>query len=335
MARGEVVQPGVPHMLPPLADGAPRDRLGLARWIVSPDNPLTSRVVVNRYWERLFGIGLVETSENFGMQGALPSHPEVLDELALGLVESGWSLKELCRTIVTSATYRQSSRMHDDCFDDPRNQRLGRGSRFRLSSEGLRDQALAISGLLSAERFGPPVHPHQPDGVWQMPYSGDKWTTSAGDDAYRRAVYTFWRRTAPYPSMIAFDAPSREFCVSRRLRTNTPLQALVTLNDPVYVEAAQALARRMVREGGDTPGGRAARGLRLCVIRAPRDEEIEVLVGLYESELVKYRARPEDARALATDPLGPLPPGMNAAELAAWTVVANVLLNLDEVLTRG
>jgi hypothetical protein len=333
---GDEVRAAVPAVFAPLPDDAPATRLGLARWLVSGAHPLTARVVANRYWEQLFGTGLVETVEDFGTQGAWPSHPALLDWLATELVARGWSLKALCRTIVTSATYRQASaRSAALRARDPENRLLAAGPSFRLEAEMIRDQALAVSGLLDRTLGGPPVFPPQPEGVWQMVYSADRWMTAEDAGRHRRALYTFWRRTSPYPSMITFDAPSREFCVPRRLRTNTPLQALVTLNDPVYVEAAQALARRIVAEGGPDPRARAARGLRLCLGRRPSETEIATLVALHASELAHYRAHPAEAERLAADPLGPVPDGADVAELAAWTVVGNVLLNLDEFLTKG
>ncbi len=337
---GEAVEPGVPPALHPLeTDGAP-DRLDLARWLVSPGNPLTARVTVNRFWEQFFGVGIVSTVEDFGTQGSPPTHPELLDWLAATFEappeESGlgWSMKGLCRLIVTSATYRQSSRATPELLAaDPENRLLTRGPRVRLDAETVRDQALALSGLLSPKVGGPPVFPVQPEGVWSIVYNSDQWVTSEGEDRHRRGIYTFWRRTSPYPSMVAFDAPSREFCVARRVRTNTPLQALVTLNDPVFVEAAQALARRVVGEGGASDE-RAGRLLRRCLVREPEPEEVERIAALVAAVLPAYRADPEGARAMATEPLGPAPEGSDVAELAAWTVAANVVLNLDELLTK-
>jgi hypothetical protein len=219
---------------------------------------------------------------------------------------------------------------------DPHNRLLTRGSRFRLEAEMVRDQALALSGLLSRKMYGPSVYPPQPPGLWQAAFNGQRtWATSQGADRYRRGLYTFWRRTVPYPSMTTFDAPSREICTVRRVRTNTPLQAFVTLNDPAYVEAAQALARRILREGGTTVEDRARFGLRLCLARPPQPEQVQQVAALYQSEHAHYRQCPKEALVLATEPLGPLPPGLAAEELAAWTVIANVLLNLDGVLTKG
>jgi hypothetical protein len=337
LSPGEKVDAGVPAAFGFWPKDAPANRLGVARWLFAPENPLTARVAVNRLWAQLFGIGLVETEEDFGLQGDVPSHPELLDWLALEYLRLGWDTKALLKTIVTSSAYRQSSRVTAERLaKDPRNRLLSRGPRFRLEAEMVRDQALALSGLLSRKVGGPSVYPPQPAGLWQAAFNGQRtWPTSTGEDRHRRGLYTFWRRTIPYPSMATFDAPSRETCQVRRSRTNTPLQAFVTLNDPVYVEAAQALARRIVKEGGATPEERARFGLRLCLCRPPHDEQVKHLVALYQSEREHYRTDAKAALALASDPLGPLPSGMDAAELAAWTVVANVLLNLDGVLTKG
>lgn len=333
--KGEEVTAGLPAAWHPLAESVPRDRLGLARWIVDPENPLTARVMANRLWAQLFGAGIVETEEDFGIQGEQPSHPELLDWLAIEL-RHDWDVKSLLRKVVASETYRQSSRVTPESLaKDPRNRLLSRGVRFRLEAEMVRDQALAISGLLSHKLRGPSVFPPQPAGLWQAAFNGERtWTTSMGEDKYRRGLYTFWRRTTPYPSMTTFDATSRETCAVRRFRTNTPLQAFVTMNDPVYVEASQALARRILTEGGASPAERAAFGLRLCLTRPPSESQIQSLVALYESELTHYQSDPAAADPIATQPLGPLPAGMNPAEAATWTVVANVLLNMDGVLMR-
>jgi len=329
---GETVQPGVPEAFHDWPEDAALDRLGFAQWLVARDNPLTARVVVNRHWEQFFGRGLVETLEDFGTQGMAPSHPELLDWLAVEFMERGWSMKELCRLIVTSATYRQSARITPELLElDPDNHLYARSPRFRLDAETVRDQALAVSGLLNPALHGPPVFPPQPDGVWQVVYNDAKWTTSQGPDRYRRGLYTYLRRTSPYPSMLTFDGVSREFCVPRRIRTNTPLQALVTLNDPVFIEAAQALARRIINEGGDTNESRAAFGLRLCLAREAEQDEVDLLVSLVNDEVKKYRAQPEETLAMIG---GAGTEGVDNAELAAWTVAANVLLNLDEFLMR-
>ncbi len=334
---GDPVTPAVPKALHPLPPGSPVNRLTLAKWLVDRKNPLTARVTVNRYWAQIFGTGIVETEEDFGTQGELPSHPALLDWLAVRYMDSGWDTKAMIKLIVTSATYRQSSRVTPELLArDPRNRLLARAPRVRLEAEMVRDQALALSGLLSPKIGGPSVFPPQPAGLWQAAFNGQRtWATSQGTDKYRRALYTFWRRTVPYPSMATFDAPSREICAIKRVRTNTPLQAFVTLNDPVYVESAQALARRIVREGGSNLEDRVRYALQLCLCRPPRPEQVERLIELYQGEHHRYQKTREAALALATEPLGPLPADMDPADLAAWTTLANVLLNLDAVLTKG
>lgn len=303
LTQGDVVSPGVPASLPGGLPADAEDRLGFAQWLVSPENPLTARVTVNRFWEQLFGRGIVLTLEDFGTVGEPPSHPELLDWLAVSFrTDMGWSIKQLLRTLVTSRTYRQSSRRMDDA--DPLNVWLSRGPRIRLTGEQIRDQALAASGLLSRKRLGPSVMPPQPEGIWGNPYNGARWEVSEGEDRHRRAVYTYWRRTAPYPSLITFDGPSRELCVSRRILTNTPLQALVTLNDPVFWEASIALGERMAAVDGDRSQQLAA-GYRMVLGRRPDSSELDVLLNLLEEA------------------------GDDRFDLAA-----NVLLNLDEVLTR-
>jgi mono/diheme cytochrome c family protein len=333
---GAVVTPGTPAAFPPLPPGTV-DRLALANWLMAPENPLTARVAVNRLWAQLFGAGLVESEEDFGTQGELPSHPELLDWLATEYVRLKWDTKALLKTIVLSETYRQSARVTPTALaGDPRNRLLSRAPRYRLEAEMVRDQALALSGLLHTHVGGPSVYPTQPAGLWQAAFNGQRtWPTSTGNDRYRRGLYTFWRRTIPYPSMATFDAPSRETCTVRRVRTNTPLQAFVTLNDPVYVEAAQALARRLMREGGASAEERIRFGLQLCLARPAQPQQVQALLALYQAEYARLQADAKAAQALATEPLGPLPPGVEPAAAAAWTVVANVLLNLDGVLTKG
>jgi hypothetical protein len=333
--QGDAVTPGVPAVLSPLPAGQPLNRLGLARWLVDEDNPLVARVTVNRFWEQYFGRGLVSTSEDFGTQGERPSHPELLDWLATEFIHQGWDIKATHRLIVTSATYRQSSRATPDLSArDPYNKLLARGPRFRLEAEMVRDVALSASGLLREKLGGPSVFPPQPDGIWTQNYSEEKWITNTDEDRYRRGLYTFWRRTAPYPSFLAFDAPTREFCAVRRPRTNTPLQALTTMNDPAFVEAAQALARRIVGQAGPDNRDRATYGFRLCVLRPPKARELESLLGLYQRQLTKYGRDVDDAVVLAPPVSGKRPEGAVVPELAAWTVVANVLLNLDETVTK-
>ena len=336
LSKGDMVQPVTPTSLHSFPTNLPPNRLGLARWLVDPNNPLTARVIMNQIWEQYFGIGIVETVQDFGTQGEPPSNQKLLDWLATEFMTRGWDLKAMHQLIVTSATYRQSSRVTPELLQrDPYNRLLARGPRARLEGEIVRDQALAVSGILSGKIGGPPVMPKQPEGIWQVVYSGDKWETSRGDDQHRRGIYTFWRRTSPYPSMITFDAPSREYCVVKRSRSNTPLQALTLLNDPVYVEAAQALAQRMMFEAPNGKAERARYGFRLCLVRTPSDDETRRLVSLYEQQLANFKADPKAAEKMATSELGGPSSAVNLAELAAWTVVANVLLNLDEMITKG
>jgi hypothetical protein len=334
--HGDAVTPGFPAALNPAPTGTKLDRLALAKWLVDPANPLTARVAVNRLWQEIFGVGVVETSEEFGLQGEPPSHPELLDWLATEYVRQGWDTKQMIKLVVTSATYRQSSQVAEEQMTrDPANRLLARGPSVRLSAEALRDQVLAISGLLSPKMYGPPVHPFQPvNGLAAAFGQSTDWETSKGEDRYRRALYTRWRRNLPYPSMLAFDVPERAVCSLRRIRTNTPLQALVTLNDPVFVESAQALARRVLAKKDLTPGERAALALRLALARPPAAAEVARLVRLYEQARAALAADAAKANALATKPIGPLPAGVDAVDAAAWTVVGNVVLNLDEVLTK-
>ncbi len=329
LSKGELVDAGVPGVFGDAGASGPTNRLQLARWLVSEQNPLAARVAVNRFWEQIFGSGLVETAEDFGTRGAAPAHPELLDWLAVEFPSQGWSMKALLRLIVTSATYRQSSAVTPAALErDPANRLLARGPRFRLDAETLRDAGLAASGLLQGRMGGPPVFPYQPDGVWNQPYYKDyQWVNSTGGDAYRRGIYTFWRRTAPYPSFVNFDAPSREFCAVRRIRTNTPLQALSTLNDPAFFVMAKALGARLAARDGGSVRERATLGFRLCVSRRPEGKELDEMVILYTRQLARFQADPRAARELAGDAADP-------SFAAAWTVVANVLLNLDEALTK-
>ncbi|MBU1822845.1 MAG: DUF1553 domain-containing protein [Bacteroidetes bacterium] len=329
LVKGAEVQPGVPALFPPLPSNAPRNRLGMAQWLVSRDNPLTARVIVNRFWEQLFGRGIVETVEDFGSQGSEPTHRELLDWLAVRFMEEDqWRVKKLLKRLVMSATYRQTT------VSDPQKQRqdpynywLARGPRVRLSAEQIRDQALAAAGLLSPNMYGPSMMPPQPDGIWQSPYNSEKWVTSEGENRYRRSIYTYWKRTAPYPSLITFDAPSREFCQSRRLVTNTPLQALVTLNDPVYLEAAQQLAASM-HSRATTPARQLAEGYRRLTLRPIPDQHLSTLLKVYQNALTTYRRHPAQADSLLR--YGPA----KTPERAALLVAANVLLNMDSVLTK-
>jgi hypothetical protein len=332
LTKGKEVQPGTPRNLPPF-DAYPKNRLGLAQWLVSGDNPLTARVTVNRFWEQLFGNGLVESLEDFGSQGTKPSHPELLDWLALNFQhQQGWQVKKLLRLLVMSHTYRQASNVDPELLDkDPANRLLARGPRFRLTAEQVRDQALAVGGLLSPKMYGESVMPLQPEGVWQVVYSGMKWQTSPGEDASRRALYTFWRRSSPYPSLMTFDAAGREICVSRRIRTNTPLQALVTLNDTVFLLAAQGLARQMQQAAG-TPDKQIAAGYQAALFRPAPAPKLQVLTTLYEQADSYYRKNPQQLVAF----LGQQACAENKAprQLAAYTLVANAILNLDEFVMK-
>jgi hypothetical protein len=332
LSQGEKVYAGVPAILNPLPPDQMPNRLGLAYWLVSADNPLTARVIVNHFWDAFFGHGIVETTEDFGTQGDLPTHPELLDWLATEFMRNGWDMKAIKREIVTSATYRQSSRVTPELLArDPYNKLLARGPRFRVEAEAVHDIALSASALLSSEMYGPPVFPYQPEGIWDVPYNDDKWVMSQGEDRYRRAVYTFMRRSAPYPSLITFDAPSREFCTVRRVRTNTPLQALTMLNDPLFVDAARALALRMMKEGGQDASPRATYGFRLVAARQPSPPELSRILAFYNQELDHYRSDTKAAGELIQVKENPPP---DVSERAAWTMVANVLLNLDETITK-
>lgn len=331
LSRGEKVYAGVPAILNRLPEDQMPNRLGLAYWLVSEDNPLTARVTVNRFWEAFFGHGIVLTSEDFGTQGERPIHPELLDWLATEFMQQGWSMKAIQRLMVTSATYRQSSKVTPALQDrDPYNRLLARGPRFRVEAEMVHDLVLAASGLLSPKIGGPSVFPYQPEGVWDRPYSDDKWVLSEGGDRYRRGLYTFVRRTAPYPSLVNFDAPSREFCTVKRPRTNTPLQALTTLNDPAFFEAAQALAKRLMKEAGSAPSSRAAYAFRLCVSRPPTQAELDRILTYFNQELARFQRDAEAARKVVrSENLAP-----DTAEQAAWTMVSNALLSLDETMTK-
>jgi hypothetical protein len=320
----------VPQAFNTRAADVPPNRLGFARWLVSKDNPLAARTIVNRLWEQIFGYGLVETLEDFGSQGARPTHPELLDWLALRLMnDHRWSMKGVLKDIVLSATYRQDSRVTNEVMEkDQRNQFLARGARVRLSAEQIRDQALAVSGLLSPKMYGKSVMPYQPEGIWNSVYSGEYWKQSEGEDQYRRGVYTFIKRTSPYPSLMMFDGSSREVCLSRRIRTNTPLQALVTLNDPVFVEAARALAKRMVSSDSTSFEKGIETGYRLLMFKEISNDKLAVLVQLYQDALQIYQADTAAVKAMTKEKNG-------THQLAAMTVVANALLNLDEVITKG
>ena len=311
-------------------------RMDLAKWLISPENPLTARVVANRYWEALFGTGIVASSEEFGSQGELPSHPELLDWLATELVRMNWDTKKFLKLLVTSNTYLQDSKvLPEHLLHDPANRLLARGPRLRLTAEMVRDLALHASGLMSRKMYGQPIKPYQPNlGLKAAFGPGLDWQPSKGEDKFRRGIYVHWRRSNPYPSMVAFDAPNRFVCNVRRTPTNTPLQALVTMNDPVYIEAAQGLARRMVKEGGKTDESRISLAWQLCLSRDPSAQETRHVLDLLDKARETYAKDPAAAKTMATDPIGPLPDNGDATELAALTVAANIILNLDEVLQK-
>ncbi|MCE9527878.1 MAG: PSD1 and planctomycete cytochrome C domain-containing protein, partial [Planctomycetales bacterium] len=380
---GEKVTPNVPTFLPPLPEGATHNRLALAKWLIDPQHPLMSRVTVNRYWQMFFGTGLVKTSEDFGTQGELPTHPQLLDWLATEFnvgctsgsevhAESGrqaenahpksqdpsrvhfagahapyktaWDVKCLIRRIVTSSTYRQSSVITPDLkAKDPENRLLARGPRHRLQAEFIRDEALFLGGLLNRKIGGNSVSPYQPAGIWEELASrsdGKNWTAqeysqSHGEDLYRRTMYTFWKRTAPPPSLMTFDAPDRETCTVRRARTNTPLQALVLMNDPTYVEASRKFAERIMKDGGGSTDERLKFAFRSTLSRAPSAAELVVLRNIYDKQLTRFKASPDAAHKLLA--VGELArdESLDAAELAAWSIVASALMNLDETLTKG
>lgn len=332
LSPGEIVYADVPKVLNPLPAGAMPNRLGLAKWLVSKDNPLTARVMVNRFWETYFGIGLVETSEDFGTQGALPSHPDLLDWMAVEFMESGWDWKHMQKLIVMSNTYRQDSSVTPALQErDQYNRLLARGPRFRMEAEMIRDVTLASSGLLSEKIGGPSVYPYQPEGIWDIPYSSAKWEESTGEDRHRRGLYTFLRRSSPYPSMVTFDAPSRETCTIRRTRTNTPLQALNGLNDPVFFEAARALAQRVLAEGGSDEASRASYAFRLLTARTAPPAQLEEMVAWLNQERKRLRQNPDAANQVAGEAAKS---AKDPTEIAAWTLLANVLLNMDETVTK-
>ncbi|XZE53199.1 PSD1 and planctomycete cytochrome C domain-containing protein [Planctomycetaceae bacterium SH139] len=327
LTPGKVVEPASPAALHAWPADSPPNRLGLARWLVQPGNPLTPRVVVNRWWAEFFGRGLVATLEDFGSQCEPPTHPQLLDWLARDFVEHGWSMKHVHKRIVMSSTYRQSSRLRRELLAvDPENELLARGPRFRLSAEMIRDNALHASGLLSGKMGGPPVYPPQPDGLWRhVGRNAPKYDTSQGTDRFRRGVYVVWRRSAPYASFTNFDAPDRAACVVQRPRTNTPLQALTLLNDPAYQEMALALAKRIAAYPTATPQEKVEYGFRLCVSRRPQTHEANLLAAVYHRELERLRNDPLAVQKSTEE---------QNADLAAWLFVANILLNLDETITK-
>lgn len=330
------VSPGVPACLPVLPENAPKNRLALAKWLTSRDQPLTARVIVNRYWQMLFGVGLVKTAEDFGLQGERPSHPELLDWLAAELIESNWDLKNLLKLIVTSATYRQSSEGSEDSWHrDPANRWLSRGPRFRLNAEMIRDSALAAGGLLSSDIGGPSLKPYQPAGLWNEIATDTQYEQAQGAGLYRRSLYTYWKRTVAPPGMQTFDAPSRETCVVRRPITNTPLQALQLMNEEGYLEAARHLALRALRESSSDPRERLSRVFQFALARRPNELELAVLVRTWEAFVDRYRAQPQAAElALAIGQSATTAPSPESHQLAAYAAVASLILNLDEAITK-
>jgi hypothetical protein len=334
-APGETVAPGVPAALPALPDGLSNDRLGFARWLVSPENPLTARVTANRFWQSYFGNGIVKTVEDFGSQGEWPLHMELLDWLATDFIASGWDIKGLQKTIVMSATYRQSSKVSPDAMKrDPENRLLARGPRVRLPAEVVRDQALAVSGLLVEELGGPSVKPYQPKGLWQELGGGAGYPQDHGDKLYRRSMYTFWKRAVPPPQMLNFDSAGREACTVRQTRTNTPLQALNLMNDVTFVEAARKLAERMMTDGGNTPEDRIGYGYRLATAHHLDAAEEEILLGSYRHYRDNYETDRQAALDLVKQGESPRNEALDLAELASYTTVASLILNLDETITK-
>lgn len=335
-APEERVDPDTPASIFPFPAELPRNRLGLARWMIDDRNPLVSRVATNRFWQLFFGRGLVVTAEDFGAQGQAPTHPELLDWLARRFMNSGWNVKELCQLIVLSATYRQSSvpRAAEQYETDPDNRLLARGPRYRLAAEQIRDNALAACGLLSRQLGGPSVRPYQPAGLWEESGTGKTYVPSTGADLYRRSLYTFWRRTSPPPTMLSFDATSREVCTARRERTATPLQALVLLNDPQFVEAARVLAEKLIRDEPERIEVRLNAAFRLLTSRFARPAEIELLTRLHREQRERFAQTPDDARALLSVGESPRDEQLDPADHAATAVVVNMLMNYDECVTK-
>ena len=327
--KGEKVEPGVPAILPPFPKDVPTNRLGLAKWLLDPDHPLTARVTVNRFWQQYFGVGLVKTAEDFGVQGERPSHPELLDWLATEFVRTGWDVRRLQKLIVTSRTYRQSSRATPELLArDPENRLLARAPRFRLDGEVVRDTALAVGGLLVDKQGGRSARPYEPPGLWEAVSfnNSQKYVPDKGEGQHRRSLYTYWKRQSPPPNMLIFDAPTREYCIVRRPRTNTPLQALVTLNDPHFVEAAKGLARRMIEQDVNQ---RIPFAFRVALGRAPRPDEIKILQETYKQQLAEFQKDTSAAEKLSGST------STDSAELAAWTTIASMIMNLDEFLTKS
>jgi hypothetical protein len=348
--RGQYTDPteelsaGVPAALPGLPSGTPADRLALARWLVSRDHPLTARVTVNRLWQALFGTGLVKTAEDFGLQGTFPTHPDLLDWLAVEFIDSGWDVKHLLKLMVTSRVYRQASAATTELVSrDPENQLLARGGRFRMPAEFIRDQALAAAGLLDRRIGGPSVKPYQPGDLWgelahqkhNYKFSAQLFEQDHGADLYRRTMYTFWKRSVPPPNLNTLDAPSREVCTVRRERTNTPLQALVLLNDPTFVEAARNLAEKTMLHGGDQPRDRVDYAFERVAARTPNERETAILLAEFDKQRASFAEEPDAAVDLLQVGESQRNDELDAVDHAAWTSVALLILNLDEAVTRN
>jgi hypothetical protein len=338
--KGELVTPNVPEIWPRLPEGMPANRLALAKWLVAPNHPLTSRVIVNRYWAMFFGTGIVKSVNDFGSQGEWPRHPELLDWLACQFRDGGgsnhahpWDIKALVKLIVTSSTYRQSAVVTPGLLQRDRfNRLLTRGPRLRLDAELIRDNALAIGGLLNLKIGGPSVKPYQPAGLWDV--TDSKYEQSHGPDLYRRGMYVYWKRAVHYPSFATFDAPSREICTAQRPVTSTPLQSFVLMNDPAYLEAARGFAERMIKEGGKTPEERMVYGFRRALARRPTPGELATLDQTFQEMNENYSADPSAAKELIEVGESPVPKDIPAGQLAAYTCVANVILNLNETITK-
>jgi hypothetical protein len=334
MVKGKAVQADVPDIMNPLPPNVPRNRLGMALWLTDKKNPLVARTMVNRLWEQLFGYGLAETLEDLGTQGISPTHKELLDHLSWKFMnEYNWSIKRLLKDIVSSATYRQDSKVNEELIKkDPNNKFYARGSRIRLSAEQLRDQGLEVSNLLSEKMYGKSVMPFQPAGIWRSPYNGDVWKMSEKEDQFRRALYTYLKRTAPYPSMMTFDGGAREVCIPRRIRTNTPLQALTSLNDSTSHVIARNLAFRMQKIGGNEAGKQIQKGYEMMMYKPISPIRQKALVDLYTTALNKFKKDKKARQAIVG--LKELEKGSNA-ETAAMVIVAGAMLNMDEWLNKN
>jgi hypothetical protein len=332
---GDHVEPAVPAVLNPFPEGAPRNRLGFAEWLVDRRSPTTARVIVNRIWQAYFGQGLVTTPEDFGMRVETPSHPELLDWLACEFMDRGWSFKEMHRLITESATYQEASKVSPELYGrDPYNRLLARGPRFRVEGEIVQDIALSAGGLLNLKIGGPSVYPPIPASVGDTVYGGFTWTETTGDERYRRAMYTFWKRSLPFPSLLSFDAPTAEGSCPRRTRSNTPLQALTTLNEKTFVEAAKAMGLRVLKEGGSDDRSRAIYAFRLCVGRTPTEHELKFLLNFWAEQYDHFENSTSTALSVALPDPKNIPADINIHKAAAWTMVSRALLNLDETITK-